>query len=281
MIRGSSILAAASMVSLCLAACSSFKESSYGLSAQTERDARIQASADKQPALDTPGVYLDLITRMQAKGLYYASLAHIDAYEKQYGVSPDTILLRAEALRETDQSALSAATYQKLLSTPLAANGHHGLGLLAGARGDFRTAADELAQASALAPTDASTLSDLAYARLRAGDVANARVPLLKAAELDQKNPKIMSNLTLYLLAIGQGDKAHAFMNKQNLTPQTRAAIEADAVRVSAAASYFRTAVVLRPAQGTVQQSVGVPTKLAQQGPLDLPAPVLDRFAAP
>ncbi len=48
-------------------------------------------------APDTPGMYLALIDRMQAQGLFFASLAHIDAYEKQYGTTPDTVLLRADA----------------------------------------------------------------------------------------------------------------------------------------------------------------------------------------
>ena len=69
----------------------------------------MDAAAQKQAAPDTPGMYLGLIERMQSQGLYYASLAHIDAYEKQYGASPQTILLRADALRMTDQPAASAA----------------------------------------------------------------------------------------------------------------------------------------------------------------------------
>ena len=79
-----------------------FKESGYGVGAQAERAALMEAAGQKQGAPDTPGMYLGLIERMQSQGLYYASLAHIDAYEKQYGSSPDTILLRADALRATD-----------------------------------------------------------------------------------------------------------------------------------------------------------------------------------
>ncbi|PFW67397.1 pilus assembly protein, partial [Bacillus sp. AFS075960] len=115
-----------------LGACAT-KDSGYGVNAQTERAALLQAADQKQAVPDTPGMYLGLIQRMQTQGLYYASLAHIDAYEKAYGGSPDTILLRADALRMTDQPAASAAAYTQLLQTPLAARGYRGLGLLAGA----------------------------------------------------------------------------------------------------------------------------------------------------
>ena len=41
-------------------------------------------------------------------------------------------------------------------------------------------AAQELEQSAQLAPTDAVTLSDLGYARMRNGDVSGARVPLMR-----------------------------------------------------------------------------------------------------
>ncbi|CAB3698110.1 tetratricopeptide repeat protein [Paraburkholderia rhynchosiae] len=225
--------ACAALVLGLLGACAS-KESGYGVGPQAEREAFLQ-QARRDPAPDTPGMYLGLIDRMQSQGLYFASLAHIDAYEKQYGLTPDSILLRAEALRMTDQPEASALAYTQLLQTPLASRGYRGLGLIAGAQGDFGRAASELQQAAQLAPTDPLVLSDLGYARLRAGDVAGARVPLMKAAELDSANPKIVSNIALFLLANGQAEQAQAVMNQQKLAPDVRAAIRGDAAKVAAA----------------------------------------------
>ncbi|MEZ2306420.1 pilus assembly protein [Paraburkholderia sp. RCC_158] len=216
-----------------LGACAS-QQSGYGIGPQAERQAMLQRT-NRDPAPDTPGMYLGLIDRMQSQGLYFASLAHIDAFEKQYGVTPDSILLRADALRMTDQPEASAAAYGQLLQTPLAARGHRGLGLIAGGQGDFGRAASELQQAAQLAPTDATVLSDLGYARLRAGDVAGARVPLMKAAELDSTNPKVVSNIALFLLANGQAASAQALMNQQKLGLDVRAAIRSDAAKVAAA----------------------------------------------
>src|ERR1700743_527803 len=61
-----------------LDACS-INQAGYGVGPQAEREAKLQ-QAQREPAPDTPGMYPALIDRMQAQGLYYASLAHIDAY---------------------------------------------------------------------------------------------------------------------------------------------------------------------------------------------------------
>jgi Flp pilus assembly protein TadD len=224
-----------------LSACAS-KLSGYGVGPQAERQADIE-QASRDPAPDAPSTYLDLIERMQAQGLYYASLAHIDAFEKQYGVKPETTLMRADALRMTDQPQAAADAYTKLLQTPLAARGYRGLGLIAGASGDFGHAAQQLQEAVRLAPTDAPTLSDLGYARLRQGDVNGARVPLMKAAELDHTNPKIVSNVVLYLLADGNNTQASALMDQEKFSPDVRTAIRREAAKVTMAAQAQASAV--------------------------------------
>ncbi|WP_322046894.1 pilus assembly protein [Paraburkholderia sp. J67] len=213
-----------------LAACGT--QQGYGVGAQAQAEMQMRAATSKDAAPDTPGMYLGLISRMQSEGLYYASLAHIDAFERQYGKTPDSIVLRADALRLTAQDSASAAAYAQLLDTPLAARGHRGLGLLAGAAGDFHKAAQELDQASRLEPTDATTLSDLGYALLRDGDVAHARVPLLKALELDSRNAKIVANVALLFEASGNDADAQAMMAQQGLPANARAAVMSDAQKV-------------------------------------------------
>jgi Flp pilus assembly protein TadD len=222
-----------------LAGCATKLETGYGVGVQAERQAALDQAQQKESAPDTPGMYLALIDKMQARGLFFASLAHIDAYEQQYGVSPDTILLRADALRQTGQPEASAAAYARLTDTPLAARGLRGLGLLAGEAGDFASAAQRFEDASRRAPTDALTLSDLGYARLRLGDVNGARVPLMKAAELAPDQPKIMSNVALYLLASGQTANAQSLMTQQKLAPDVQQAIRGDAQKVADAARAY------------------------------------------
>ncbi|AFQ48326.1 tetratricopeptide repeat protein [Burkholderia cepacia] len=262
---------------LLLGACAT-KDGGYGVNAQTERAALIQAADQKQAVPDTPAMYLGLIQRMQAQGLYYASLAHIDAYDKTYGVSPDTILLRADALRMTDQPAAGAAAYSQLLKTPLAARGYRGLGLIAGAAGDFGQAVQALTQASDLAPTDASLLSDLAYAKLRNGDVVGARVPLMKAAELDQRNPKIVSNLALYLLAAGRAQDAQRLMSQQHVPADIRKDIGSDAAKIAAAAHAQQRAVATPPVVARRAATAPI-APMANNFGYDQTVPLLQRFA--
>ena len=266
------------LATLCLlGACASKDVPGYGVGPQAERAAMAE-QANRDPAPDTPGMYLGLIDQMQSRGLYFASLAHIDAYEKQYGVSPDTILLRADALRMTDQPDAAATAYGQLQKTPLAARGYRGLGLIAGAAGDFAHAAQELQQAAQLAPTDAVTLSDLGYARLRDGDVNGARVPLMKAAELGQNNQEIVSNMVLYLLANGDQAQALAVMNQQKFTPDVRAAIRSDAAKVAVAGRAQARGSLAQPQQQFGQAGASTGTVASAQG--IEPAPrVLQRFA--
>jgi Flp pilus assembly protein TadD len=262
-----------------LAACAS-KEQGYGVGPQAQAEMQMR-EAVHDPAPDTPGMYLGLIQRMQSEGLYYASLAHIDAYEHQYGASPDSIVLRADALRATGQTSAAANTYNQLLSTPFAARGHRGLGLIAGGAGDFHRAAGELAEASQLEPTDATTLSDLGYALLREGDVTAARLPLLKAAELDPHNPKIAANVALYFVASGDTASAQAVMAEQGLKPEARAAIERDAQNIAQAQhalemehtrAALASAALPRPAAAVASTQAGWPGG-------DMQPRLVDRFA--
>src|ERR1700759_335729 len=115
-------------VLLALSGCAT-KEAGYGIGAQGE-GAVVAQQANHDAAPDTPGMYLGLIDQMQSQGLYYASLAHIDAFEKRYGSTPEIMLMRADALRMTSQPDAATAAYTQLLTTPLAARGHRGLGLL-------------------------------------------------------------------------------------------------------------------------------------------------------
>lgn len=57
------------------------------MSRRTDADIEVarQRQADEKAELTSPGTYLSLIRRMQEQGMYYASLAHIDAYVQRFG----------------------------------------------------------------------------------------------------------------------------------------------------------------------------------------------------
>lgn len=227
---------AGAIVVACVSTAGCATKGGYGISqAALDQQAqqRDQAAKDKP---DSAAVYLTLIEEMQRKGMYFASLAHLDEYERLYGISPKSMLMRGDALRATDQLAASLVAYRALTTTPFAAQGYRGIGLISGAQGDFESASDALDKAASANPTDSQTLSDLGYARMRAGDVAGARVPLMKAAELDDKNLKVMGNLALYLLADGQTKNANGLMDAQNMSHDVREAVRKDAIAVATAA---------------------------------------------
>lgn len=218
-------LAASVAGAVALAGCASSDTAWQVIQKQQEKQAMIsqyQAEQARKNTPDEPHLMLSMIRQAQKQGRYFASLAYIDAYIKQYGHNTDVDALRADALRMTGQTADSRAAYQALLKTDKAAEGWHGLGLLAGAEGNFPQAAQDLAQAARLAPTDALVLNDLGYARMRAGDLAGARVPLGMAAELAPTNDKVLSNLALLLLARGDAAGAEQVMDKANLTKPVR-----------------------------------------------------------
>jgi Flp pilus assembly protein TadD len=176
-----------------------------------------------------PDIYLQLIASMQQRGLYYASLAHLDAFEARWPGRADATLLRAHALRESGQTEAAKALYGKLLNGSLAARAHHGLGLIAMRAGNFEEGSAALNRAAALAPTDANILGDQGYAYLMLGKFEEARLALFKAAELDEGNKRIGANLALLMTLSGKPEQAQELMQRYNLAPQVREEILARA----------------------------------------------------
>lgn len=169
-----------------------------------------------------PELMLSLIVEAQRQDRYFASLAYIDGFQQKFGNDPRVAVLRAEALRQTGQTALSEAAYRALTTTDQAAEGWHGLGLIAGGRGQFDQAADYLGRAARQSPMDARILGDLGYARLRAGDPAGARVPLGQAAELTPDSGKVLANLAVLLLVEGDAVRAQQVMERAQLGEEAR-----------------------------------------------------------
>lgn len=184
------------------------------------------ARLDSQPVqADSRATYVQLVSQMQGKGLYFASLAHIEALQQRWGVDAESNLLLADALRQTGQADKAQAIYKPLLTSPVKARAAHGLGLLAGRSGQFEVAVQHLQEAALAAPTDANILNDLGFALMQLGQWSSARVPLLKAAELAADNPRVWSNIALFLTLNGQADQANDLMNGRNLSATSRAQI--------------------------------------------------------
>ena len=225
----------AATAALVVTGCAGVKDQ-YAASADAQQRMAAEAAADTKAgaSVDTQATYLKLVEQMQKENLWFASLAHIDALEQRWGISPESTRTRAEALRQTGQAASAEVAYKRLLSTPLASAGYRGLGLLAGTRGNYAEAVQLLTQAQRRTPTDALLLSDLGYAQLRAGQIEDARLPLMQALQLRPDSTQAQANLALYLEVTNQRDQATALMDAHRMSETTRQAVREAALQMRA-----------------------------------------------
>ncbi len=239
-------LAGVAMLATLLAGCGSMAASDMSLRTDADIEMARQRQSQEKAEITSPATYLALIRRMQEQGLYYASLAHIDAYQQRYGRGPEIMLLRADALRETDQLAAADAEYRAVVGATSAlgagtqggllnAAAWRGLGIVAGRQGNFAEAARRLQVAAQTNPTDASTASDLGYALMRSGEVEQARVPLMQAQQMAATSPKIAGNLVIWLTVNDRKDDAASLAAHAQLTASARKAVDDDVARVRAA----------------------------------------------
>jgi len=228
--------ASAGATALAFTGCASIKDQ-YAASADAQQRMAAEAAADTKAGatVDTQATYLKLVEQMQKEDLWFASLAHIDALERRWGVSPESTRVRADALRQTGQAEGAEAAYKRLLTTPQESAGYRGLGLLAGARGQYAEAVQLLKQAQRRTPTDSLLLSDLGYASLRAGQVDEARLPLMQALQLQPDSKQAQANLALYFEMTHQQEQATALMDANRMPEATRAAVRAAALQMRAA----------------------------------------------
>ena len=184
---------------------------------------------EKEAVVDTQDTYLSLVKQMQSKSLWYASIAHLDALDKQWGASSDSRLLRADALRQVGQLSAAIPIYQGLLGSAKDGAARYGLGRVAAEQGDFRSAAQQMEQARMSNPVDSRLLTDLGYAYLRARDLNAARIPLMQAAQLNPEDAQANVNLSLFMMVSGQSAQAEEFMRQRKLDAQTQQLVKEQA----------------------------------------------------
>lgn len=161
---------------------------------------------------------------MQQAGQWYASLAHTEAFEQQYGVNPESRLMRADALRNTGQVEQARQAYLALLQGATTARARRGLGLLYASQGQYGQAVEQLDKARQLNPIDANVLSDLAYAHMLDGRLAAAQMPIMQASQLAPANARVQLNMALFWLASGNQAQASQLL-RQLAQPQAKGAL--------------------------------------------------------
>ena len=229
--RSGLMIVAVSVSLVMMAGCANKR--STGASQSTAAMAQAQMlAAEQSTTISTSKTYLGLIEQMQASGHWYAALAHTEAFIREHGATPEVLLLRADALRNTQQYEAAAQVYVGLLGTPKAARAHRGLGLLQAQKGQYAAAIAELEQARKLSPIDAQVLSDIAYAHMRSGLLAPARLPILQAAQLAPNDARVQLNLALFWLASGEQTLGQQLIEKlsQPQGKQSRPLVDRSAI---------------------------------------------------
>ncbi|MGE8499213.1 MAG: tetratricopeptide repeat protein [Pseudomonas sp.] len=168
---------------------------------------------------------LSLAQEMASDGRLHAALAHL---QKLSSDSPQVRLRKARVLRSLGRDE-AQAEYQSLIGTCLAAEGEHGLGQLALARGAEAEALERLERAARMEPTDARMRNDLGVVYLRQGRPEDARFEFLTALELDQSSSLSALNLLTLLFYNDQWDQAAELVSRQGFSPDQVRGAEARA----------------------------------------------------
>lgn len=247
---------------LMLSACSAFQPNTAMelIQHQQEQESLRRMAEARATAKNTPSqsdMMLNVVREARADRRYYAVLAYARQYIAQHGHTPELYALYAEALMETGQLAESRSLYQSLLRTDLAAQAHHGLGLLAARSGQDAQAVQELSGAVALQPANPIFLGDLGYAQLRAGDLRGAGLSLGQAAELAPGDQRILGNMAILLLLRHRPADADALMNKAGLGSAARGRVLAMAAELQGRQASGT------PATGAVSAAVAGPAVTA------------------
>lgn len=225
---------------------------------------------EKEAVVDTQDTYLSLVKQMQSKSLWYASIAHLDALDKQWGASSDSRLLRADALRQVGQLSAAIPLYQGLLGSAKDGAARYGLGRVAAEQGDFRSAAQQMEQARMSNPVDSRLLTDLGYAYLRAHDLNAARIPLMQAAQLNPEDAQANVNLSLFMMVSGQSAQAEEFMRQRKLDAQTQQRVREQAGEWLQGARQAANLAAADPAS----QAIGKVVNLSRPAVKTAPEPV-------
>lgn len=159
---------------------------------------------------------MNLADDMASEGKLHASLANLQNLPDSL---PQVRLRKARAARLLGQSE-AEPLYRSLLGTCLAAEGEHGLGQMASARGDNGQAMEHLQRAARLAPTDEKIRNDLGVVYLDQLRLEDARFEFLTAMELKQSDQLAAVNMVTLLIYQDNWGQAAQLVSQLGLSPE-------------------------------------------------------------
>ena len=159
---------------------------------------------------------LNLADDMANEGKLHASLANLQNLPDSL---PQVRQRKARAYRLLGRSE-AEPLYRSLLGTCMTAQGEHGLGQLAAAKGDNAQAMAHMQQAARLAPTDEKIRNDLGVVYLNQLRLEDARFEFMTAIELKQNDPLAAVNLVTLLIYQGDWGQAAKVVSQLGLSPE-------------------------------------------------------------
>ncbi|MFL1501501.1 tetratricopeptide repeat protein [Pseudomonas sp. O64] len=178
---------------------------------------------------------LNLADEMAGDGKLHASLANLQSLPANL---PQVRLRQAKAYRLLGRSE-AEPLFRSLLGTCMAAEGEHGLGQIASAKGDNAQAVAHLQRAARLAPTDEKIRNDLGVVYLNQLRLEDARFEFMTAMELKQSDPLAAVNLVTLLIYQDNWKQAAQLVSQMGLSPEqvTEAQARAEKLKGSSAAA--------------------------------------------
>ncbi|PRA16588.1 MULTISPECIES: tetratricopeptide repeat protein [Pseudomonas] len=177
-------------------------------------------------ALTTPGscakpsseqeLALNLSDDLASEGKLHASLANLQNLPEAL---PQVRQRKARNYRLLGRSE-AEPLYRSLLGTCMTAEGEHGLGQLAAARGDNGEAVAHMQRAAQLAPTDEKIRNDLGVVYLNQLRMEDARFEFMTAIELKQSDPLAAVNLVTLLIYQEDWGQAAKVVSQLGLSPE-------------------------------------------------------------
>ena len=185
-------------------------------------------SADQELALN-------LSDDLANEGKLHASLANLQSQPESL---PQVRQRKARNYRLLGRSE-AEPLYRSLLGTCMTAEGEHGLGQLAAAKGDNDQAMAHMQRAARLAPTDEKIRNDLGVVYLNQLRLEDARFEFMTAIELKQGDPLAAVNLVTLLIYQDDWGQAAKVVSQLGLTPEqvTDAQARAEKLKGSRAAT--------------------------------------------
>jgi Flp pilus assembly protein TadD len=174
---------------------------------------------------------LNLADDMANEGKMHASLANLQSLPESL---QQVRQRKAKVYRLLGRSE-AQPLYRSLLGTCMAAEGEHGLGQLAAARGDNAQALTHMQRAAQLAPTDEKIRNDLGVVYLNQRRMEDARFEFMTAMELKQSDQLAAVNLVTLLIYQDNWAQAAQLASQVGLSPEQVTEAQARAEKLKAA----------------------------------------------